>query len=97
MPRCVDQYVFAISKPKEDPRRIDRDTLCLLVLERINEERILERFCIPLAVRLNLCELSIRQRAAVGKKSADDGAFAVVDVAGEYDVQAFARGWFIHE
>jgi len=95
-PGGVDEDVLAISKPEEDPRHINRYTLHLLVFERIQEKRVLEWLYIPLAVCLDLGELTVRQSAAVREEAADDGALAVVYMTRKHYVQTVAHkklGW----
>ena len=51
MARRVDDDVVARGGLEEDARRIDRDALRLLVLQRVEQERVLERLRVPLAGR----------------------------------------------
>ena len=90
MARRVDDQEVALRGLEEDPRRVDGDPLRLLVLERVEEERILERLGVPFAVRLNHLELALGERVGIHQQPADDGALAVVDVSGDDETQPLA-------
>jgi len=89
--RRVDENVFSFSEPEEYAGSVDRDPLRLFVLERIHEESILERLRVPLTVGPDLGEFAVGQSVAVGEEAANDGALAVVDVAGQHYVQTVAH------
>ena len=85
--RVVDDVV-PLGRLEEAARRVDGDALRLLVLERVEQERVLEGPRVLRAHRLDLIELALGQRAGVGHEPADDRALAVVDVADDDDVHA---------
>ena len=72
---------------------VDRDALVLLVRQRVEQERVLERLAGALALAPHGLQLALRQRVRVGQQAADDGALAVVDVADDDDVEVFAVSW----
>ena len=88
--RCIDDEEVPFRRLEEDSRGVDRDALRLLVLQGVEQERILERLRVALAVSLDLLELALRQRAGVGKQTADDRALAVIDMAGDHEAQPLA-------
>ena len=88
---CIDDDVVARLRAKEHARRVDRDALCTLVLQRVEQERVFERLRCPVTERFDLIDLARRQRAAVRKQAADDRALAMIDVAANDDGEAIAR------
>ena len=85
--RVVDDVV-PLRRVEEAARRVDGDALRLLVLQGVEQERVLEGARVHLAHVLDLLELALGQRAGVGHQAADDGALAVVHVADGDDVHA---------
>ena len=83
----VDDDVPALVGLEEAARRVDRDALILLVVQRVKKEGILERLRVAAAVFADGFQLALRQRSGVGKETADHGGFAVVDVADGDDIQ----------
>ena len=57
----------------------------ILVLERVEEEGVLERLARALALAADGVELALRQRVRVGEQPSHDRALAVVDVPGGGD------------
>ena len=90
--RGVVDDVVALGCVEEAAGRVDGDALRLLVLERVQQEGVLERPRIDGAHRLDLVELALGQRPGVGHEPADDGALAVVHVTYGDDVQALEVG-----
>ena len=91
----VDDDVVARARLEEDAGGVDRDALRALVLERVEQERVLERLGGARAQRLHLLELALGQRVGVGEQPADDRALAVIDVAADHDVHP-AAGRHLH-
>jgi hypothetical protein len=60
--RRVDDDVVARARLEKHARGVDRDALRALVLERVQQKRVLERLRRPRAQRLHLLELAVRQR-----------------------------------
>ena len=83
----VDDDVPALVRLEEAARRVDRDALILLVVQRVEQEGVLERLRVAAAVFPYGFELALRQRSGVGEKTADHGGFAVIDVADGDDIQ----------
>jgi hypothetical protein len=88
--RRVDDQEVALLGLEEDPRGVNRDPLRLLVLERVEQEGVLERLGIPLSVGLDHLELALGERVGIHQQPADDGALAVVDVPGDDEIQPLA-------
>ena len=88
--RRVDDDVLALGGVEEAPRRVDGDALGLLVLERIQQEGVLEGLGVAAARLLDLLQLALGQRAGVGQEPADERALAVVHVADDHDVHLLA-------
>ena len=86
--RGVVDDVVPLRGVEEAARRVDGDALRLLVLQGVQQERVLEGPRVHLAHLLDLLELAVGQRAGVGHQAADDGALAVVHVADGHDVHA---------
>ena len=86
--RGVVDDVVALRRVEEAARRVDGDALRLLVLQGVQEERVLEGARVLLAHLLDLLQLAVGQGAGVGHEPADDGALAVVHVAHGDDVEA---------
>ncbi len=81
----VDDDVVTSGALEEDAGRINRDSLRLFILERIEQEGVLERLGVALAIGSHRLQLALRQRPRVCQQAPDDGALAVVDVAGDHD------------
>ncbi len=93
VPGRVDDDVVARLALEEAARGVDGDALVLLVVERVEQERVLERLAGALALAPHRVELALRQRAGVGQQPPDDGALAVIDVADDDDVHRVALGF----
>ena len=85
-PGSVENQVVPQPALEEHPGGVDGDALGLLVLERVEQEGILERLRVELALGADLLELPLGKRAGVGQQAADDRALAVIDVADDHDV-----------
>ena len=85
-PGRVEDQVRPQAALEEHPGRVDGDALGLLVLERVEQEGVLERLRVELALGPDLLELALGERVGVGQEPADDRALAVVDVADDHDV-----------
>ena len=83
---------MALRALEEHARRIDRDALRLFVLQRIQQEGILERLGVALTVRADGFQLSDRQRAGLREQPADDGALSMIDVTSHHDRHSFGGG-----
>jgi hypothetical protein len=81
--RRIDDDVVPQRALEEHPRRVDRDALGLLVLQRVEQERVFERLRVPGAGGANGVELSLGQGTGIGEQAADDGALPVIDVTGD--------------
>ena len=86
--RRVEDEIAALRRAEEHARRVDRDPLRPLVLERVEQERVLERLRGAGAEILDLLQLPVRQRAGVGEQAPDDRALSVIDVADDHDPHA---------
>ena len=87
----VDDDVVAARGAEPDLRGVDGDALVALGLERVHQEGPFERHAAPLADRLDGLELALGQRAGVVEQAADQGRFAVIDVADDDDLEACGR------
>ena len=83
----VDDDVVACLGAELDLRGVDGHALIALGLERVHQERPLERHAAPLAHRLDRLELALGQGAGVVEQPADQGRLAVVDVADDDDLE----------
>jgi hypothetical protein len=90
-PGRVDDDVVARLRLEEHARGVDRDALRALVLERIEQKRILEGLGRARAERTHLLELAVGQRMRIRQQPADDRAFAVIDVSADDDIHALAH------
>ena len=84
--RRVEDQVRPQAALEEHAGRVDGDALGLLVLERVEQEGVLERLGVELALRPHLLELPVGKRVGVGEQAADDRALAVIDVTDDHDV-----------
>ena len=84
--RGIDDDVRTPGGLEEDPCRIDRDALALLLLEGVDQEGIFERFRVASAGSPYLFELAGRKRARISEQSTDDRAFPVIDMPYHRDV-----------
>jgi hypothetical protein len=93
MPGRVDQDVFARGRAEPRLRRVDRDVLIALALERVGEVGELERGAAPPRNRLELLELAVGQRSRIEQQAADERRFPVIDVADddELDLRGHAH------
>jgi hypothetical protein len=89
--RRVEDQVVAQVALEEHPGGIDGDALGLLVLERVEQEGVLEGLGVQLALGPHLLELALGQRVGVGEQAADDRALPVVHVTHDHDVHPLAR------
>ena len=90
--RRVDDDVVTPGALEEDTGRINGDPLRLFILERIEQEGVLERLGVALAIGAHRLQLALRQRPGVCQQAPDDGALAVVDVAGDHDGHSLQPG-----
>src|SRR5687768_7390225 len=81
----VENQIVAETALEEHPGGVDRDTLRLLVLQGIEEESILERFRVQLALSADLLELPLWKGAGVREQPTNDRALAMIDVADDHD------------
>ena len=86
VPGRVDDDVAAPRGSEEHAGRVDGDALRLLVAERVDQERVLERLARALAVAPHLLDPAVRERAGVVQQASHHRALAVVDVADDDDV-----------
>jgi hypothetical protein len=66
---------------KPDLRRVNRDVLVPLRLQRIHQVRPFKRNAAPFGHFLELFQFSFRQRAGIMKQTADKRRFAMVHMA----------------
>ena len=90
VPGGVDDDVVARLALEEAARGVDGDPLVLLVGERVQQERVLERLAGPLALAPHRLQLPLRQRAGVGQQAPDHRALAVIDVPDDDDVEGIS-------
>jgi hypothetical protein len=90
--RRVDDGVIALWRLEPDLRGVDGDTLVAFRLEGIHQERPFERHAAPLAHRLDLLQLAVRQRAGVVEQAAHQRRLAMVDMADDHDAHQVAFG-----
>ena len=93
MPRRIDYDVLPALPTEERPRRIDRDSLLLLLEKGIEQKRVLEFLPLLPTDGLDLFKLAIRQRSRVGVETPQQGGFPVVHVPDDDDVQIVR--WFL--
>jgi hypothetical protein len=67
-------------------RLVNGDALRLLVLERVEQEGVLERSRGAGALLPNLLELALGQRTGVGEEPPDDRALPVIDVPADHQM-----------
>jgi hypothetical protein len=87
VPGSVDDHVVARRCPELDLGGVDGHALVALGLQRIHQKRPLERHAAALAHRFDRLELTLGQGAGVVEQAADQGRFAVVDVADDHDLE----------
>ncbi len=85
----VNQDVAPTRGLEEASRRVDRDSLGLLILQGVEQEGVFEGFRIPGACSAHLIQLSLRKRMRISQQAADQGALAVVHVPDRHDVDLF--------
>ena len=71
---------------------VDGDALSLLVLERVEQKRVLKWARVLAASRFDLFEFAFGQRMRVRHEAADDGTLAMIDMADHDDVHLLACG-----
>ena len=91
VPGRVEDDVVPSRGLEEHAGRVDGDPLRLLVLEGVDQEGVLERLGVALARQPDRIQLSLWKRARVRQQPSEDGALAVIDVAGNHDVHALGR------
>ena len=84
--RSVNEDVAALLRLEEAAGGVNGDPLCLLVLERIQQEGVLEWAGVAAAHLANLLQLALGQRAGLREEAADNRALAVVNMADDDDV-----------
>ena len=88
----VDQHEVARRRAEADLAGVDGDALVALGLQRVEQERPLERHAAPRADGLELLELAVGQAAGLVQQPADQGRLAVIDMADDDDAHQRARG-----
>ena len=92
--RRVDDDVGPLLGVEPDLGGVDRDALVALGLDRVHQERPLERHAAPLGHGLDRVELAVGQGAGLVDQAADQGRLAVVDMADDDDLElAGLAGW----
>ena len=71
--RRIDQDEIARRRAEADLAGVDGDPLVAFGLQRIEQERQLERHAAPRADRLELLELAVRQAAGLRQQASDQG------------------------
>ena len=90
----VDQDDVARERAQPDLAGVDGDALVALGLQRIEQKRPFERHAAARAHRLERLELAVGQAAGFVQQAADQGRFAVIDVADDDDAhQGAASAW----
>ena len=82
----VENQVVAEATLEEHSGGVNGDALRLLVLESVEQKRILEGFRVQLSLGPNLLQLPLRKGMRVGEEATNHGALAVIDVAHDHDV-----------
>ena len=90
----VDDDVVALGGLEEDAGGVDGDGHGLFVFEGVDQEGVFEGLAGLAAAFADGFELAFGQGVGVCEQPADDGAFAVVDMADEDDVHLFALRGF---
>ena len=85
--RCIDDDVLAAGGLEGNAAHIDGDALIALRLERIQQERPLHTLAAAFGDGANLLDLAFRQRPGFIQQAADEGRFAVVDMADDDQLQ----------
>ncbi len=88
----VDDDVVAFFRLEEDAGGVDGDGLGLFVFEGVDQEGVFEGDALGGAAGADAFKFAFGEGVGVGEQAADDGAFAVVDVADEDDVHLFFVG-----
>ena len=76
---------------KPDLAGVDGDALVALGLQRVEQERPLERHAAARADGLERVELAVRKASRFVQQAADQGRFAVIDMADDDDAHQGAR------
>ena len=88
----VDQHHVARAGAEADLRGVDGDALVALGLQRVEQERPFERHAAPRADGFEHFQLAVGQAAGFVQQAADQGGFAVVDMADDDDANLRPRG-----
>ncbi len=86
MSRRVQNDIIPFFRFEKTPRRIDRNSLRLLVLQGIEQKRVFKRFGIPPASLLDLLELSFWKRVGICQQTTHQCTFAVVYMSDDHNV-----------
>ena len=78
-------------RAEADLRGVDGDALVALGLQRIEQERPFERHAAPRADGLQHLQLAFGQAAGLVQETADQGRFAVIDMADDDDAHLGPR------
>ena len=87
----VDQHDVARTGTEADLRGVDGDALIALGLQCIEQERPFERHAAPRADSLQHFQLALGQAAGLVQQAADEGGFAVVDMADDDNANLWTR------
>ena len=90
-PGASIKHYVARAGAEADLRGVDGDALVALGLQRIKQERPFERHAAPRADRLQHLQLALGQAAGFVQQGADQGGFAVVDMADDDDANLRPR------
>ena len=90
--RRIDQHDIARAGAETNLRGVDRDALIALCLQRIQQERPLERHAAPLADGFQHFEFAVGQAAGFVQQATNQCGLAVIDMADDDDADLRARG-----
>ena len=88
----VDQHHVTRTGAEANLRGVDGDALVALGLQRIEKKRPFERHAAPRADGFEHFKLALGQAAGFVQQAADEGGFAVIDMADDDDADLRAGG-----
>ena len=91
MPRRVDEEIVSPAELQADVAHVDGDALVALGLEGVGHEGPFEGHAAALAHRLERLDFAVGEGAGLVEQAADEGRFAVIDVADDHEPQGPAR------
>ncbi len=88
----IDQHHVARAGAEADLRGVDGDALVAFGLQRVEEKRPFERHAAPRADGFQHLQLALGQAAGFVQQAADEGGFAMIDMADDDDADLRAGG-----